>query len=280
MVELLGQGETMKVIAIPIKDIEQNENSRVIYKKAELSELIHSLKHDGQLQPIGVRKLPSGKYDCVFGNRRLVAVGKLGWKEISAHVLEGIDKESERDILGLLENLKRQNTTVAEDGRMFCVLRDAGLSVHEIAARLDTSLQRIETAIDVHTEAPKEYKALIVNRTTGTKTAGTISASAAHLIMNMRKKNGLNRKQTRSLLDMARKDDTSMQHIAKIAPLLKQGHTLPQAIHISSGLDRVTLTLFLPSKTVLILEKKYGKTIHELLTNCIRADKEFKLYEG
>ena len=269
----------MRIIEVELNKIEQNENSRVVYKASDLSELMHSMKKDGQLQPVGLRELPGGKYDTVFGNRRIMAAKKLGWDTISANILEGIDEDKERDILNLIENLKRQNTTVAEDGRMFCVLRDYGLTIQEIAARLDISNVRVETAIDTYTTVPKEYHAKIVNRTSGRKVTGTISASAAHTIMNIKKTHSLNRRQTRSLLEFAKTEDASLQHIQKIAPLVKKGMTVADAIEVSGRLTRVPLYVFVDARNAAKLEKKHGKSMGMIMMDYLKKNKEFNIYE-
>jgi ParB/RepB/Spo0J family partition protein len=259
----------MKVLSIDLDKIEQNENSRVIYKASDLSELMQSMKKHGQLQPVGVRKIANGKYDAVFGNRRIIAAKKLGWTSIDASVMEGIDEDKERDILNLIENIKRQNTTVAEDGRMFCVLRDYGLTIPEIAARLDVNDARVQTAIDVYSVVPKEYHAKIINRTTGKTLKGKISASAAHEIMNLRKKHSLNRKQTRTLLDFASNEDNSAQHVMRVAPLMKEGLSLREALKAAEGLARVTCDVFMDKKDVDRLEKKHGCSINEVLIKAL-----------
>lgn len=274
-----GSESNMRVESIDLSKIEQNENSRIVYKSSDLSELMHSMKKDGQLQPIGVRPIAGGKFDCVFGNRRLVAAKKLGWTTVDANILEGVETDKDRDILNLLENLKRQNTTVSEDGRMFCVLRDYGLSIPEIATRLDISTARVETAIDVYRDVPKEFHAKIINRTSGKKLSGTISASAAHAIMGVRRSQGLNRKQIRSLFEYAKQDESSIQHIHKIGPLIRSGHSVGASIKIASKLRRVTLHLFLDEVASERLEKKYRKNLSVLLVEQIKKNPKFKLYE-
>jgi ParB family chromosome partitioning protein len=183
----------MRIINILIDKIEQNENSRTVYKASDLTELMLSMKEDGLLQPIGVRDLGKGKYECVFGNRRLLAAKKLGWIEIPANLIEA-EEEKDRDILGLVENFKRQNTTVEEDGRIFLKLKDSGMTITEIAARLGIAPVRVETALDVYSHFPKEFRKSIVNGKAGAGTrSGKISASVATSINNIRKQYNLNR---------------------------------------------------------------------------------------
>src|SRR6478672_1826980 len=55
------------------------------FAPAELAELEASLKANGLLQPISVRKKGDG-YELIAGERRLRAVTNLGWSEIPAVV--------------------------------------------------------------------------------------------------------------------------------------------------------------------------------------------------
>jgi ParB/RepB/Spo0J family partition protein len=240
--------------------------------------LMGSMQKDGLLQPIGVRKLGGGEYEAVFGNRRIIAAKKLGWGTIPAHVLDDVENENDRDILNLLENWKRTQTTVYEDGRIMSALVDRGLSVKEIAVRLNCSETRVQTALDVYSDAmPKEFQKIIVNTTTNQRKPGTISATAATQILSISRKNNLNRKQKRKLLEFAKHEDTTVQHIAVIAPMVREGLTIPQAINASKCLDRVALFFFMDKRTIDRLEKKYGAAINEIVLSHLEKNKEFAI---
>ena len=63
----------------------------------------------GQLQPICLRQHPTnrGKYEVIFGSRRLAAAKKLGWREISAQITQANDAESL--MMALVENEDRKD---------------------------------------------------------------------------------------------------------------------------------------------------------------------------
>jgi ParB/RepB/Spo0J family partition protein len=265
----------MQVVQIEVDRIEQNENSRVVYKESDLSELMASMKKDGLLQPVGVRVIEKGRYDCVFGNRRILAAKKLGWVKIAASILERTN-DQERDVLNLVENFKRQNTSVSEDGRMFAKLIEHGLTRSEIAARIGISVARVETALDVFNEFPKEFQKLIINTGQGKRQrAGTVSASMAFHINNIRKTNSLNRPQTRQILQYAKQDGVGMAQVSSIAPLMKSGMAIQKAIETVSKLEVLTLQLMIESRTIAKLEKENGKKIHAVLYDAL--EKKFKI---
>lgn len=252
---------------ISLDKIEQNENSRVIYKEQDLAELMGSMKLHGLLQPVGVRKIQNGRYDAVFGNRRIVAAKKLGWGEIDCHILDAPD-EINRDILNLIENIQRKNTTVAEDGRMFKLLIQRNLTIPEIAARVGVSKERIQLALDVVQYIPVEFHKDIPNNSAGAgaKRNGKISPHITHQIMNLRKSHSLNRKQVRALVAKA-KEGLSQPQIQRLAPLISAGKTMELAFAQIDKIRRIQLEIFVDVKEAETVEKKTGYPIRAFLIN-------------
>ncbi len=267
----------MKVIKIDVDKIEQNENSRAVYKEADFSELMHSMKLEGLLQPIGVKDLGQGAYEAVFGNRRLVAARKLGWSEISAVVLENVETDSDRDFLNLIENLKREQISVSEEGRLYQVMMDRGLSEKEIATRLNVPPQRVRVATEVIREVPVEFRAKIVNRQSGVKVPGTISAAAYVAISNLRKTENLNRGQFRQLLEFAATRDVTASQVGAIGPLFKNGFTLEDAIDQTSRWNRIAFDIFIQQADREKIEKKTGRSMNDLIWEVLETHKELKL---
>lgn len=270
----------MKIQSIEISKIIQIENSRTVYKNIDLSELMFSMKKEGLLQPIGVSSIEGGKYEAIWGNRRILSAIKLGWVEIDAHVME-IKTDLDRDFIGLVENFKRQNTSVAEDARMFRSLMDRGLSVPEISARLDITTQRINTSLEVLDVIPADIHHKIVNTISGKGSRkGMIAASTAQAILTATRRSGLSRKQTRSLLNSASAGTLGIGQVSQIAPLIKTGHSISQALEIVSDMERVSFTVFVPQGTANKLEEKYEKKISEIFFDYLAGNKEFLIYKN
>lgn len=266
----------MQTLKVALNKIELNRNSRAVYKETELAELMLSMKQDGQLQAVGVRKLANGMYDAIWGNRRILAAQKLGWDEIEANVMTDIDDIS-RDILNMVENIKRKNTTVAEDGCAFLRLQEAGLSKREIAVRLGISVLRVDTAIDIIQKFPKDFHAVIVNSGTGhtASRVGKISATAALNVNTLRKKFKLDKKQTTSLLNNMRSGQLNSSQTVEVGALLGIGQSIDKAISKASKTQSINLFVRIRSEAVAKLEKKYNKSIHNILYNYLESHKEF-----
>ncbi len=95
-----------KVYALPIGEIvPSTHQARRSFDEAELDSLAESIRANGLLQPVTVRRLESGGYELVAGERRLRACKKLGMETIPAIIRACTEEETAA--LGLLENLQR-----------------------------------------------------------------------------------------------------------------------------------------------------------------------------
>ena len=101
----------------------------------ELRELADSIKQNGLLQPLVVRRSPGGpeqRYQLVAGERRLRAVTSLGWSEVPV-VVRDVDDETLL-VLALVENLQREALNALEEAEGYQVLSDKfGLTQEQIA---------------------------------------------------------------------------------------------------------------------------------------------------
>lgn len=266
----------MEVKMIKLDEIEQNENSRVVYKPADLAELVASIRMHGLLQPPGVVALASGKWEAVYGNRRIVACKKLGWSEIPC-VITKPENDIDRDIMGLVENFKRQNTSISEDARMFQSLKDLGMSETEIAARLDIPALRVTSALELTAEVSPEIMKKIHHRAPGyTKRSmkDHISASIAVSILNIRKKESLNRAQMREIFNYAATSTPTLSQIQKIGPLVRGGASVAEAIERVASLRRIMIDVYVKEAKIGKLENKYEKSIQKIFLERLMADKE------
>ncbi len=267
----------MKTFEVDLDMVEQNENSRVNYQAGDMSELMGSMKAYGLLEPIGLRKQPGRpKYEVVFGNRRFISAQKLGWASISAHVVEA-ETDVDRDILNLIENFKRQSTTLAEDGRMFHSLIDRGLTSSEVAAKLGISMPRVQAALESYSQLPKDYHKKIVSNHKGNQKAGLIAATMAIKILNMKKSLALSDDATRKLLDFSSNDNTSVRHLGLVAPLLKQGYEIEEALQVADHYKDVRFRFLMDKTNVRQLEKKYKQSISDIILDILYEHKELKI---
>lgn len=100
---------------IPVSRIRPNPyQPRREFDPAELAELESSIRANGLLQPISVRRTGDA-YELIAGERRLRAVGQLGWSEVPAIVRDFDDRTLL--VLALVENLQRTDLNPLEEAR-------------------------------------------------------------------------------------------------------------------------------------------------------------------
>lgn len=98
---------------IPVGQIEANPyQPRTHFEENALNELAESIRIHGIIQPLTVRKLTSGQYQLVSGERRLRASKLVGLKEVPAYVLEA-DQQGMLE-MALIENIQRQDLNAME----------------------------------------------------------------------------------------------------------------------------------------------------------------------
>ncbi len=124
------------VSRISLDDIIPNSKQpRQDFDQKALDELAQSIKVHDIIQPLTVKKTPSGKYKLIAGERRWRAAKLAGIKDVPVYVREADDKGMLE--LGLLENLQRENLNAIEIGLSYQRLMDeCSMTQEEVASRM------------------------------------------------------------------------------------------------------------------------------------------------
>ncbi|OFZ14416.1 MAG: hypothetical protein A2X86_05020 [Bdellovibrionales bacterium GWA2_49_15] len=122
-------------LMIPIEKVRANPGQpRKIFKEKELEELSQSIKENGIIQPIIVRKIENG-FELIAGERRLRAAKKAGIEYVPAIVRNATDRE--RNIIALLENIQRADLNCVEEALAYYqLMNDFQLTQEEVSKRL------------------------------------------------------------------------------------------------------------------------------------------------
>ena len=110
------------------------------------SGLAESIRTQGVIQPLLVRPRTAGGYEIVAGERRWRAAREAGRQTVPAVVRESDDRETL--LLGLVENVAREQLTAVEEARAYAVLIDEfGLSLGDVAERVGRSKPSVSNRI-------------------------------------------------------------------------------------------------------------------------------------
>jgi len=128
--------EESKVQELPIDAIIPNpEQPRQSFDEATLKELAESIKQKGLLQPIIVRKLDTGGYMIVAGERRWRAAKMAALERIPAIVMQ-LSKEESIE-LALVENIQRDDLNPLEMAETFHrLIEEFGYTQQSLASKI------------------------------------------------------------------------------------------------------------------------------------------------
>lgn len=134
-----GLFESNRVLFLPVGSIVPNPNQpRTRFSTEGLSELADSIRQHGILQPLSVRKLPSGRYELISGERRLRAAKMAGLLQVPCILVNASDLES--SLLALIENLQRRDLDFVEEATaLHTLISTYHLSQEEAAKRVGKS---------------------------------------------------------------------------------------------------------------------------------------------
>ncbi|WP_367864412.1 ParB/RepB/Spo0J family partition protein [Pedobacter sp. WC2423] len=121
---------------IRISDIATNPyQPRSEFDQVALNELADSIRVQGLIQPITVRKAAGGNYQLISGERRLRASKLAGLTEIPAYVREANDQQMLE--MALIENIQRENLNAIEVALSFQrMLEECNLKQEQLGERV------------------------------------------------------------------------------------------------------------------------------------------------
>lgn len=118
---------------------------RIDFQDEQIMELAQSIKENGLIHPISVRKVDNG-YEIVAGERRYRAMKLIGMTEIPAIVLEA--NEHQMAEMALVENIQRENLTAIEEAKAYLtVMNNTGLTQGQLALKMGKSQSSIANKI-------------------------------------------------------------------------------------------------------------------------------------
>ena len=128
------QTESTGSLSLPISQVEScSSQPRKSFDEASLAELADSIREHGIIQPLTVRKLASGYYQIIAGERRWRAARIAGLQEVPVIVIEADDRKAAE--LAMIENLQREDLNPMEESAGFQSLIETYHMTQEEAAK-------------------------------------------------------------------------------------------------------------------------------------------------
>ena len=136
---LIGGAPSTELAHLPLDHVHPNPRQpRRRFDHESTAALAESVRAQGLVQPIVVRSRPAGGYELIAGERRWRAAREAGLEVVPALVRETGDRDAL--LLGLVENVAREQLTPVEEARAYALLIDEfELGLGEIAERVGRS---------------------------------------------------------------------------------------------------------------------------------------------
>ena len=136
-----------ELLHLPISKVEPRlEQPREYFDENALQDLADSIAQYGLIQPITVRKLDTGYYQIIAGERRWRASRLAGLTEVPVRVIEADDRRTAE--LALVENLQREDLNPIEEAKGYrTLIEEYGLTQEEAAKSVGRSRPAITNAM-------------------------------------------------------------------------------------------------------------------------------------
>lgn len=223
-----GSSQGLKLL--PIERVRPNPGQpRKTFDDAALLELAASIKEDGILQPIVVRR-DGEYYEIVAGERRWRAAAKAGVHEVPVIVKDLADEDALR--VAIVENIQRQDLDPLEEADAYRrLIRDFGHTQDEVAAAVGKSRSAIANSMRL-LRLPTKVLDLL--------SAGELTAGHARAIMTLSDKPTMERfadeviKQRMSVRDAEQRARKMKSSAAKVKAMKRT----PEEIALESKLEQ------------------------------------------
>ncbi|HUU43342.1 MAG TPA: ParB/RepB/Spo0J family partition protein [Planctomycetota bacterium] len=237
-----------RVFTVSLDEIEPNPwQPRKAGPDDELAPLVDSIRANGVLQPIVLRRRDDGGYQIVAGERRWRASREAGVSEIPS-VIRNVP-DDQMLLLALLENIVREDLDPIERANGYVsVMRDSGWTQEQLSKQLGEARATVANVVRL-LELPEEIQDLV--------SRGTLSAGHGRAILALRDPQAQARLCQRIL-----RDGLSVRQAEQIVsgapPGARKAAGRPVAPHIRELQDRLAQAL---GASVIIRERKKGGRI-------------------
>ena len=158
--DFTNEPEVKSSLFLPISQVEScAAQPRKQFDPDALADLADSIRQHGIIQPLTVRKLQSGYYQIIAGERRWRAARMAGLTQVPAVVIEADDRKAME--LAMIENLQREDLNPMEEAEGYRTLMEQyGLTQEETSQRVGKSRSAVANALRL-LNLSKEVRALV-----------------------------------------------------------------------------------------------------------------------
>ena len=242
--DVIQAQEEKSSLYLPISQVESCASQpRKQFDPELLSDLADSIREHGIIQPLTVRKLQSGYYQIIAGERRWRAARMAGLSEVPAIVIEADDRKAME--LALIENLQRADLNPIEEAEGYQqLISQYGMTQEQAAERVGKSRPAVANALRLLSLGPEILKlveagtisagharALLVLKTDGERMA--VAQKVQNLSLSVRQTEALCKKMAKPVKEAPKEAPVAVDYVAECEKELKR--TLGRGVRIVDG---------------------------------------------
>lgn len=171
-------GKTFTELAVE-SIVPSKTQPRKVFEEAPLFELSESIRAQGIIEPLIVRKTDGGKYELIAGERRWRASQIAELKKVPVVVMDVDDRETLE--MAIVENIQREDLNAIEEAESFKNLMSFGLTQDEVAKKVGKQRATVSNYIRI-LSLPHDIKQEVLN--------GSVSFGHARAILSIETSQG------------------------------------------------------------------------------------------
>lgn len=234
--------DNQDVTVVQITSLQANPyQPRQTFDQAALTELSESIRQNGIIQPLVVRKTNDQKYQIVAGERRFRAADLAGLKEVPI-VIGQFDDDTMMEI-AIVENLQRENLNPIEEATgIKNFMEKMQLTQEQVADRLHKSRSAITNLLRL-LNLPQPVQKLVIDQ--------KISMGHARALLALNDPKKMNQ-----VAELIVKDNLSVRQVEQIAKEDHPNSKTPLEKQATKPLDKNM------SAIIDALEEKFGSKVN------------------
>jgi len=199
--------EAKGTITLPLSQVESCASQpRKQFDAEALSDLADSIRQHGIIQPLTVRKLQTGYYQIIAGERRWRAARMAGLSQVPVVVIEADDRKAME--LAMIENLQREDLNPMEEAQGYKTLMEQySMTQEETAEAVGKSRSAVANSLRL-LNLPTSLQDLVE--------CGKLSSGHGRALL------GLNAKQQEAAAETVMKNDLSVRQTELLVKKLQQ----------------------------------------------------------
>lgn len=146
ILDIFDRNDSERIVKLPAKEIHPSRyQPRLRFDEVAMTELTESIRENGLIQPITVRKTADG-YEIIAGERRYRACVKAGYSEIPCYIMSPTEEQAAR--MALVENVQRENLSAIEEAKSYLqIMRQANMTQEQVAKAIGKSQSAVANKI-------------------------------------------------------------------------------------------------------------------------------------